>query len=99
MVEHNDTPKEGTSCVLALTQRGRDFQSGGLYARTDRGDFIDIDKYAEVGDLMCVRADMRHGVGSIDPELAIDRAVDSGRWMLFAPLPISWSQNEVLVRV
>lgn len=99
MVEHNDTPKEGTSCVLAVTKRGVDFQTGGLYARTDKGEFIDIDAYAGLGDLMCVRSDMRHGVAPIDPELEMDRSLNSGRWMLFSPQPIYWSQNEILVKV
>lgn len=98
MVEHRDVDDEGTVCTLSLTERHKDYTRGGVYARTDDGDFIDADQHIKTGDVYLVRANLRHGVANIDPEKALEiKNYDIGRWILFAPLQGYNDKNPVLI--
>lgn len=72
--------------IIQASTLGKDFESGGLYFRTDdRADPIWVDQYSEPGDLMVLSPDVRHGVGPVDPEAELDWSDEGGRWMI---LPI-----------
>jgi hypothetical protein len=72
--------------IIQASTLGNDFETGGLYFRTDAGaDPVWVDPYSEPGDLMVLSPDVRHGVAPIDPAVDLDWSDESGRWMI---LPI-----------
>lgn len=89
MIEHRDSPEEGTVVILNMSKRGKDFQQGGLFLRTEEGELIDVEEHLEAGDILLARPDLRHGVAAIDPKKAWEEQWTTGRRMLFAPMPIA----------
>jgi hypothetical protein len=72
--------------IIQASTPGKDFQSGGLYLREDaNAEPTMIEPFTDVGDLMVLSPDVRHGVAPVDPEADLTWSVDDGRWMI---LPI-----------
>jgi hypothetical protein len=72
--------------IIQASTPGKDFQTGGLYLRESEGaDVIMVEPHTDVGDLMVLSPDVRHGVAAVDPEADLTWSVDDGRWMI---LPI-----------
>jgi hypothetical protein len=64
--------------ILALSELGVDFRSGGCEFRTPFG-LIDAMPYHDIGDVCLFRYDLPHRVSAVDPDR--DRRWDgSGRW-------------------
>jgi hypothetical protein len=64
--------------LLFITQRSIDFQNGGAYLIHD-GRTIDIESYAETGDIAIYDGNSFHGVADIDPHLALNSTDPRGR--------------------
>jgi hypothetical protein len=72
--------------IIQASTLGEDFQTGGLYLRSEPGaDPIMVDQYSEPGDLMVLTPDAPHGVAPVDPSVELDWSRTDGRWMI---LPI-----------
>jgi hypothetical protein len=68
--------------ILQMSQKGRDFTSGGLFVQMEDGTDLVVDDITEPGDVIYFNARCPHGVHPIDPE-ATTRWLDyAGRWML-----------------
>ena len=57
-----------------LSQRGRDFSAGGLYAIGAAGQQIDLEPHMGAGDFMLIFPTVRHGVAPIE--------TNSARWFM-----------------
>jgi hypothetical protein len=64
--------------ILALSEIGVDFRSGGSEFETPFG-VVDATPYHDIGDVCLFRYDMRHRVAPVDPERQ-RRWDGSGRW-------------------
>jgi len=68
--------------IMQMSQKGRDFTSGGLFVQMENGTDLVIDDITEPGDVIYFNARCPHGVHPIDPD-AETRWLDyAGRWML-----------------
>jgi hypothetical protein len=66
--------------ILALSELGVDFRSGGCEFRTPFG-LIDASPYHDIGDVCLFRYDLPHRVSAVDADR--ERRWDgSGRWTL-----------------
>ena len=71
--------------VLVMSQKGRDFLSGGLFVEGPDSAKLCLDDLSEPGDIIYFNATTAHGVEPIDPEQTQDWLSFEGRWMgLFA---------------
>lgn len=87
MLEHTDYVAEETAqnqkvpllqLLLFVTQRNVDFENGGAYL-IHNGQTIDVESYAETGDIAIYDGNSFHGVADIDPHLALNSADPQGR--------------------
>lgn len=79
MSGHRDYVAEQTSLqngaallqiLMFVTQRGRDFQQGGAFLRHHDGE-LDIESFAESGDIAIYDGQSFHGVKDVDPFLPL----------------------------
>jgi hypothetical protein len=63
--------------ILALSENGVDFRSGGTQIKTPFG-VIDAMPHHDIGDLCLFRYDLPHRVTAVDPDR--QRNWDGGRW-------------------
>lgn len=68
--------------VLAMSQKGEDYNSGGLFIETKDGNQINLDDFTNPGDIIFFNANTKHGVKIIDADLTSNWLDFSGRWML-----------------
>ena len=91
IAEHID-PNSNYALIQTLiqgSQPGRDFRSGGLFARrAPNAEKIFLDFHTEVGDLMVLSPAIPHGVDPIDPEMEYRWENNSGKWT-FLPLIVA----------
>jgi len=87
MLGHTDYVAEETAMnqkvpllqlLLFITQRNVDFESGGAYL-IHNGQTIDVESYAETGDIAIYDGNSFHGVADIDPHLALNSIDPRGR--------------------
>ena len=79
--------------VLSLSERGVDFNEGGLSIFIDN-EWKDIEKFVRFGDICMFRPNIPHRVNPIDPSIKLDWNCCSGRWTLFSPIAnISYENN------
>jgi hypothetical protein len=87
MLGHTDYVAEGTALtqrvpllqlLLFITQRKVDFEDGGAYL-IHNGQTIDVESFAETGDIAIYDGNSFHGVADIDPHLALNSANPRGR--------------------
>ena len=67
--------------ILNLTERGKDFSNGGAYIKV-KGKFIDLEKYAQSGDIIIYKSRLIHGVKEIDPNKKLNTKKMNGRIIL-----------------
>lgn len=65
-----------------LSERGRDYKSGGFYYYKRNRKIIDCDYEIETGDMLTSYATVLHGVSQIDYGKKIDYNSPKGRWFL-----------------
>ena len=65
-----------------MSQRGKDYQSGGFYLVDDSGRQLDMEDYLDIGDMIMFYPTLLHGVRTIDPDLPKDWSSPQGRWLL-----------------
>jgi hypothetical protein len=70
--------------VLQMSQKGKDYEQGGLYIVTQDDSVIDIDSMMEKGDVFFFQAEVIHGVAPIDPHKELNWLSFEGRWMMLA---------------
>ncbi len=70
--------------VLALSQRGVDFVSGGTCFEVE-GRRFDTSNYHNIGDLILFRYDVPHWITGVDQGEKFDSASERGRWTAVLP--------------
>ena len=71
--------------VMLLSEKGKDFNTGGLYIESAAGKRLLFDDIGQLGDIVFFNAQITHGVEPIDPEEELNWPSFRGRWMgLFA---------------
>lgn len=86
--KHTDPPnKQFTVLLASLSERGKDFKTGGLYIEKN-GISIDMDEHLQEGDIYLMNPKNIHGVSEIDFDENIEPAWNSmkGRWVMFPAL-------------
>ena len=68
--------------TMSLTQKGVDFQKGGVYLEDADGHRHDLDELVGPGDVVYFDARLKHGVDLIDPEVETPWTDFRGRWSL-----------------
>ncbi len=68
--------------ILQMTQKGTDFETGGLYVQMADGRDLVVDDIAAPGDVVYFNAACPHGVQPIDPHAPMRWTSFAGRWML-----------------
>jgi hypothetical protein len=71
--------------VLALSERGVDFQEGGLSIFIDN-EWQDVEQFINFGDICMFRPNVPHRVDPIDPNVDLDWNNSAGRWTVFSPI-------------
>ena len=71
--------------ILNLSKKGRDFNFGQTEIKTENGEIIKVEKYADIGDLILFRYDLSHRVAPCDPDQDLVFS-EKGRWTAVLPL-------------
>ncbi|MDB5800499.1 MAG: hypothetical protein JWL63_1438 [Rhodocyclales bacterium] len=71
--------------ILSISQRGRDFTTGGAGFELPDGTLVDPAAHHDLSDMVMFRYDLRHWVSFVDQELALDRNAIRGRWVMVLP--------------
>lgn len=88
--KHIDPPsKQFCVIIAAMSERGRDFTSGGVYF-FDGDDKVDLEASLKIGDVYLMNPSIPHGVELIEDSQntydGINWAINRGRWILFPAL-------------
>jgi hypothetical protein len=76
-------PHKFTTITVCLSQKGEDYQTGGLYlGRGEGAPDLDVDALLNIGDVTVMHSELEHGVGTIDPEADLDWLAMRGKWTL-----------------
>ena len=67
-------------CIMS--KRGRDYQTGGVYALNQKKERVDLEDQLDIGDIYTVYASVHHGVATIDKGGKVDWAHSAGRWWM-----------------
>ena len=68
--------------ILQMSEKGKDFSSGGLFVQMADGHDLMLDDVCAPGDVVYFNASCAHGVKSIDPDAPLNWPSYAGRWML-----------------
>jgi hypothetical protein len=69
--------------LVAASEFGKDYSSGGVFARSAAGDKkAYADPHMEIGDMLVMSPGIHHGVDPVDPELPYEWRTNDGRWMI-----------------
>jgi hypothetical protein len=84
MNKHSDPVDKHQLVVptLVMSEKGKDFKTGGVYVENEEKELIFIDDLAEIGDVILFNAQVPHGVKVIDEEKEEDWLSFEGRWMM-----------------
>ncbi len=82
--EHRDPIGEHqlSTLVMQMSQKGKDYQQGGLYLRQKNNEKYFVDDQMDIGDIIVYSVGIPHGVDPIDPATELDWLAFKGRWML-----------------
>lgn len=72
--------------ILQMSQKGIDYEEGGLYVIGKDNIKIDIDTLMNKGDVFFFQAEIMHGVAPIDPDRELNWMEFEGRWMMLASI-------------
>lgn len=75
-------PHQLTVPTVTLSQKGRDFSTGGSYVIGSQGERCEVDEITEPGDAVFFDARLAHGVDPIDEGPTVDWLSFQGRWSL-----------------
>ncbi len=79
--------------TLVMSQRGVDYETGGVYVENKNGVLVFIEDECDIGDVILFNAQIPHGVKMIDEHKEIDWLSFEGRWMMiFATNKLSTNQ-------
>lgn len=80
---HSDPYKfQKTIMVVKMSEKGKDYDEGGLYFVDKKDQHINIEDQIEIGDLYFTFPTVLHGVEAIDPDKEINWDDINGRWIL-----------------
>jgi hypothetical protein len=99
MQAHSDPIEpQKVEMVCSLSERGKDFISGGLAIYQDK-EWHDVEQYIAFGDICMFKPDSPHRVEPIDPEESKSFDSIKGRWTVFSPIAhmTDETKNEVSV--
>lgn len=68
--------------IMILSEKGKDFNTGGGYVEKKNGDKVILDDICSKGDIIYFSAEIPHGVLPIDPIVNLPWINFQGRWML-----------------
>jgi hypothetical protein len=68
--------------ILQMTEKGTDFEAGGLFVQMQDGRDLVVDDIAQPGDVVYFNAACPHGVQAIDADAPMRWTTFAGRWML-----------------
>ena len=86
MQEHVDPlDPQKVEMVLSGSQRGVDFEDGGLEIFLD-DEWIDVESHIAKGDIVLFRPDVPHRVKPINSKSKLDWSKRKGRWTIFSPI-------------
>jgi len=74
-------PHQAVVPTLMMSELGRDFREGGAFMRKSAGETIWIEQHTNPGDVVLFSPRLVHGVGTIDPDAAVNWPAFEGRWM------------------
>ena len=97
MNKHSDPVNHHQLVVptLVMSEKGKDFKSGGVYVENEEKELIFIDDLVEVGDVVLFNAQVPHGVKIIDQGVKEDWLSFEGRWMMIFATNKLFDNNEV----
>jgi hypothetical protein len=81
---HHPLEPQRIGLILALSQRGADFDQGGTGFEVD-GDVVDLEAYHDLGDIALFRFDIPHWVRPSDLRENFDWRSERGRWTMVLP--------------
>lgn len=69
--------------LIIASEFGKDYQTGGVYARTpvENNKFY-FDPYTAIGDMVVLDPGIKHGVDPIDPKADYSWQTNDGRWLV-----------------
>jgi hypothetical protein len=70
--------------VLAISERGQDFNSGGTHFDV-KGEDVSSEDVHDIGDLLLFRFDIPHWIAPVDMAQPCDYSLASGRWTAVLP--------------
>jgi hypothetical protein len=68
--------------ILTMSEKGKDFQTGGCFVEDADGKRIYVDEISEIGDAVYFNSQTAHGVEMIDKDEKLDWLSFKGRWMM-----------------
>jgi len=82
MIETHSDPYvfQRTIMVAAMSKRGEDYQSGGVYFVNKNNEKVDLEGQLDVGDYYLAFPTVQHGVEPIDPGETVNWDTMEGRW-------------------
>ena len=89
MSSHTDTlvGDHSLQLIVPLSQKGVDYQTGGLAIKNKNEKWIDVEKNLELGDFILCRPDLEHRVDEINKDhMQLDWKSESGKWSLIGIL-------------
>ena len=80
---HND-PFHNQRVIISgfLSQRNKDYKTGGFYYYKKNNKIIDCDNHIETGDMLTSYATVLHGVSQVDSDSVVNYNSPKGRWFL-----------------
>ena len=80
---HSDPYKFQRSIFFTkMSERGIDYEEGGLYFIDEKDKKIPVDHMADVGDVYLAYPTVLHGVDVVDPHKPLNWNTEQGRWIL-----------------
>jgi hypothetical protein len=72
--------------IALLTTKGLDYEQGGATIRMDDGELVNIEDFAQSGDVIAYDSKSIHGVLPIDPHKVLDLNLNTGRIVAIASI-------------
>ncbi|MDX6574887.1 MAG: hypothetical protein QOE96_840 [Blastocatellia bacterium] len=74
------------TATLLMTERGKDYMTGGFYLKRKTGERLFIEDALEPGDVYMCNPRCPHGVATVDEGSAYDPTSRAGRWNMVFPV-------------
>jgi hypothetical protein len=71
-----------TIMVVKMTEKGKDYNKGGLYFIDQNDNKVEVEDKIDLGDMYFAFPTVLHGVDAIDPEEEVNWNSIEGRWIL-----------------